>query len=359
MKIGILTYHRAENLGAVLQAYALVTYLRSQGHDAEIIDYRCRNIEIHYDILNPAVLLSRKNVVASLREYLGRFANIRDRITKKHRFEEFRRLLPMSWPVCSPEKFAQYDAIITGSDQVWNFHINRGDERVYLLDFGGNDFQRIAYAASSEKNGLTPLPTSVTGRALERFQKISVREAFLREELKDICKKDISICLDPVFLLPAEKYREMAVKTATGNYILVFHMTYSREAAGFAGELAKKKGLKLIECFGGVGDATTETSVSNWGPREMLGYIANADMVFTTSFHGLALSLILHRNVWLVNKGANYRQRNLLALAGLEDRMLSSRDGYNDAEIDYRVVDSRLEAAIMASKDFLNLSSPA
>ena len=39
MKIGILTYHRAHNYGALLQAYALQTYLRGLGHEVEIIDY--------------------------------------------------------------------------------------------------------------------------------------------------------------------------------------------------------------------------------------------------------------------------------------------------------------------------------
>lgn len=39
MKIGILTYHRAHNYGAVLQAYALRTFLQKQGHDVEFVDY--------------------------------------------------------------------------------------------------------------------------------------------------------------------------------------------------------------------------------------------------------------------------------------------------------------------------------
>ena len=39
MKIGILTYHRAHNYGAMLQAYALRTFLQKQGHWVEFIDY--------------------------------------------------------------------------------------------------------------------------------------------------------------------------------------------------------------------------------------------------------------------------------------------------------------------------------
>ena len=38
-KIGILTYHRAENYGALLQAYALRTYLTGLGHDVDFVDY--------------------------------------------------------------------------------------------------------------------------------------------------------------------------------------------------------------------------------------------------------------------------------------------------------------------------------
>lgn len=38
MKVGILTYHWANNYGAVLQAYALLSKLKEMGHDAYIID---------------------------------------------------------------------------------------------------------------------------------------------------------------------------------------------------------------------------------------------------------------------------------------------------------------------------------
>ena len=43
MKIGIMTFHWAVNYGAVLQAYALQTYLRNLGHEAYMIDYKPGN----------------------------------------------------------------------------------------------------------------------------------------------------------------------------------------------------------------------------------------------------------------------------------------------------------------------------
>lgn len=39
MKIKTITCHNVYNFGASLQAYALMTYLTSQGHQVEIIDY--------------------------------------------------------------------------------------------------------------------------------------------------------------------------------------------------------------------------------------------------------------------------------------------------------------------------------
>ena len=44
MKIGILTFHRAINYGAILQCYALSETLKDLGHDVWIVDYRPSSI---------------------------------------------------------------------------------------------------------------------------------------------------------------------------------------------------------------------------------------------------------------------------------------------------------------------------
>ena len=45
MKVGILTFHRAINYGAVLQCYALKETLSGLGHDVYVIDYRQPYVE--------------------------------------------------------------------------------------------------------------------------------------------------------------------------------------------------------------------------------------------------------------------------------------------------------------------------
>ena len=62
MKIGILTFHCAHNYGAVLQTYALVTYLRKNNYDAEIIDYRPKSLTMSHGIM-PWRRISRLNII--------------------------------------------------------------------------------------------------------------------------------------------------------------------------------------------------------------------------------------------------------------------------------------------------------
>ena len=48
MRIGIITYHRAFNYGAVLQCFALQELLKSMDHEIQVVDYRQPFIEKLY-----------------------------------------------------------------------------------------------------------------------------------------------------------------------------------------------------------------------------------------------------------------------------------------------------------------------
>ena len=52
-KIGIVTIHMINNYGAILQAYALNSYLNSMGYDAETIDFRTYRVAESYKTYAP------------------------------------------------------------------------------------------------------------------------------------------------------------------------------------------------------------------------------------------------------------------------------------------------------------------
>ena len=121
MKIGILTYHRAFNYGAYVQAYALSQQLtkRLPEHHIEIIDFSYIDDVVKRELVPYKVLLR-----FGYKRYLG----------VKHNYKAFLRglkQLPLGKRIISNnhEKAIrkickQYDFVIVGSDAVFNWKKN-------------------------------------------------------------------------------------------------------------------------------------------------------------------------------------------------------------------------------------------
>lgn len=99
MRIGIITFHRAINYGAVLQTYALQKFLNVSNYDAEVIDYRCEHMENFYKtftIKDKSVkqiirgMLNFKNTYKKKREFY-RFLDQNVRISTEV-YDKFKRL---------------------------------------------------------------------------------------------------------------------------------------------------------------------------------------------------------------------------------------------------------------------------
>ena len=86
MKIGILTFHRAHNYGAVLQAYALQEILRSKGHYVEFIDYKNPYLLSVYNWLSWKRFIT-KNVMRTIKE-------LSLIIKRKRRYDNFQHFIP-------------------------------------------------------------------------------------------------------------------------------------------------------------------------------------------------------------------------------------------------------------------------
>ena len=85
MTFGILTFHRAHNYGAMLQAIALRTKLAENGDSVFFIDYWPEWHQQEYNIFNKQVYqsLSPLRKLNYIRKYF------RDRTAKKQRIEVF------------------------------------------------------------------------------------------------------------------------------------------------------------------------------------------------------------------------------------------------------------------------------
>ena len=141
MRIGIMTMHRVQNVGSVLQAYALQHKMEQLGYEAEQIDYifppqRDNNNSL-IDIVswgwNALHGFPIKREKQKLELFRSRFLRC-----SEHTYYSREELHS------NPPK---YDIYCTGSDQVWNpRHV--GEDTSFMLDFAPIDSPRIAYASS-------------------------------------------------------------------------------------------------------------------------------------------------------------------------------------------------------------------
>jgi hypothetical protein len=359
MKIGIITFHRAQNFGAVMQAYALQEYLRNSGYDAEIIDYRNKYFEKRYSLYDLTFLFDRKNIFASLSVLCNRYLTFRNRFEKKRKYEIFRHdyLRISKKAYYSKNDFGnEYDIYICGSDQIWNPVITRKIDPVYFLAFGTNR-KKIAYAASSDlsANKHYERNSALLRDFLNSLDVISVREDSLAVELRKYTKKEIHTAVDPVFLFSRAFYLNILRDPGVQNYILVYHVAESKSASKIARETAKDNNKDLIEIHSNPFPfLDNKIHKHNLGPLDILGYIYYADIIFTNSFHGSALSIIMNKNFYVINSNSS-RLKNLLGIFGLEKRFINTISEVNqNSNIDYGMINTRAEQVIALSKKYLS-----
>lgn len=360
MKVGILTFIEADNYGAVLQAFALQKYINSLGHDCKIIRYRNRNIWIQFH--NRTIKES-----SSIKQYIKSHVRIALNRKRTLNFEKFRESLPLTRIYDSNSIHSisnEFDKIIVGSDQVWN-PLNTSSDRVFLLDFLSNNDKKIAYAASF---GNTHFFNDFGDDAIESIKKIphiSVREKegehFLASH--NINSKTVA---DPVLLLSKKQWSDVCAKNNPKNeeYIFVYQLRPLKEIVEFVQLLAKKTGLKVyILAFLPssqmlYNSKLNKENVYNIGPVDFLNYILNAKYVITDSFHGMALSVCMHKQFFIytdTSKGnTSGRIHSLLEMCNITSRIISENKIDLSEIIDYNEVEANLQKMREESFEFLN-----
>ena len=134
VKVGIMTYHRAVNYGAVLQTYALQQAIRDCGGDCEVIDFRSHCIEDFYKPFS----VCKSNPVSMIKQFVKAMVTYHSRKNKKTKTEQFlQEYIQLTESVSSGlgKLNTIYDGFVTGSDQVFNTDISGADAKNYFLSF--------------------------------------------------------------------------------------------------------------------------------------------------------------------------------------------------------------------------------
>ena len=254
------------DIQAVLQARALVEVLRSLGHDAHVIDYAPAYLTRPFRLWRKDWW---KHPVGTAKNLANSFAVAR----RKRGFRAFREGMHlMPFP---PEGL---DAVVFGSDQIWN-HILNGEESVWFAQDPAFDHTRnISYAAST---GSVPLPEGVD---FSRFYRLSVREPQLQAELaaRGVAS---TLVLDPVLLAGKEVLETMASPCPVkGRYVVAYEVIDNPQVL----QIATRFGLPVVRiasnpCFAGS---------KRFVPGEFISLIRGAEHVVASSFHGIAVAKI-------------------------------------------------------------------
>lgn len=294
-RIGIVTFHRALNNGAVLQAIALERAVSKLGAKAELVDYKCPKIENDYSIINfrqglKKFILSLKMApqVSKQRENFKKFYQEKMNISSKRYTKK---------NIKEANKY--YDAFIAGSDQVWSPTCAGFDEN-YFLTFA-EDKKKYSYAASLGQNRLPNDLIKEYRKRLDSFKKLSCREESACVELKNILDKPVYCHIDPVFLLDQSDWKELiGPAIIEEDYIFVFRVNVPVSLFVFAEQLSNKLNMKLVYSDGRKIYFNKKVHyIPGISPDIFLNLLSNASCVVTNSFHGVAFSAIFHKKIYV------------------------------------------------------------
>lgn len=327
-KIGIVTFHRANNYGAVLQNLALVHMLQHMCPGAEVktIDYRCPRLEQPYE--KKPFDVETHNIARRIYNCIrAKMANP-GYLRLKSEFDSFRKRYLNMTDAYSEEsllnKDLNFDLYITGSDQVWNKKIVGEEDKVFSLAFAKGK-RAISYAASA---GSVELLSDATMNAISQLSAISVREQDLQSVLSRSLNQQVQLVVDPVFLLTRKTWEDFLPKERLIKEKYIFTYSVSEktsEVIQIAKKIAASKKCKIVHLDLSLKYGLRGKNMYGAAPLEFVQLIRDAEQMVVSSFHAVAFSIIFGKKFIVVpTEKTSSRIEHLLELAGLKGCIVSS-----------------------------------
>ena len=349
MKVGILTFQFPYNYGAMLQTYALKSYIENKGHETFVLPYFPEHFQKGYSISPFQAGISLKHKVYNAVTYCRRKpqVNLFDRFKEEYLYSD--RKKEVSEGAILSVCMENLDIVFYGSDQIWNDLITKGDP----LYFGAKSAARkISYAASMGTTKCSDIQKKLIAEFLPDFCKLSVREPESQNIIANEIHRRPELVCDPVFLKSMEEWRkiEKPVKIPE-KYILIYMLENNRDLFVKAQTYAQKYNLEIIEIHPSLTMRHKKTRLMrNVGPREFIYLIDHAESICTNSFHCVSFSIIFKKKLLHIpNSNSPERTISILNRVFI---FISERD-YVEIDLS-KSRDNGLIKLIETSKQFLD-----
>ena len=275
MKIGIVTiYEPTTNYGSFLQAYALARTIQKMGHSVLFVEIQPKWRSISH-------LITKLNPKRAL------FMRLRKAY---HAYSDLSRIKCVPASKINDEHF---DALIYGSDEIWNLN-----NRYFLNDtFWGLDIidntKKIAYAPSVGHSTLQQFKSDIVhSQAIKGFNHIFPRDENTKVVVDTISRIDSEIVCDPTILAPLSEL-SLPIKLSKEKYLLAYTYGIDNQTIELLTRFAQEERLKIVTpCFW---HKWSNHSIA-CSALQLSTLMANAEYVFTTTFHGAMFALLNHTN---------------------------------------------------------------
>ena len=348
MKVGILSMQRVINYGSFWQAYLLKKILEDKGNKIEFIDILPGKELCKYK--------ARKFDIKKIKYYLA------FRFQKRQAFNSF--FSDMLGVASSPNFSSEYDRIIIGSDEVFNFaqpspwgfspqlHGAIDNENVssYAASFGSATLEDV------ERYGLRDELVA----AMSNLRHISVRDKNSYDITKELLPDaKVYLHFDPVLVgdLPVPERQDVDKK-----YIVIYAYNFRFNDKDLITEIrkfAKQNGFKIYSV--GFYQSWVDKNIVV-DPYQILQYFVNAEYIITDTFHGTIFSVRCHKKfATVIRDGASGNRQKLSSL--LNDLKLGERELVRakdfektlTTEIDYNSVDEILNREKNKAQRYLDM----
>ena len=329
------------NYGSILNGYATYRILKNLGKSVILLgkpDYETDDMELRAWTHNMKFM----NSVYSKDEIVPRMSFDDMSLINKHAY-----------------------TFLAGSDQIWNYRVSFSG--CMYLPFVKEEKRRISFCSSfgSINDHVPNERQKFVSEEFHKYDAISVREEFGKENLKNKYGIDAKVLLEPVFDIEKEIYYEL-IEQATfyenEPYIIAYILDPNDEKLAVINKIGYCMGCKVIT----IPDGYYTIIKSSWDKYQRKGEFPNvqvnmdvtdflkafsdAQFVVTDSFHGTCFSIIFEKKFISVCNNLRGAERfdDSLGRFNLVDRLVCDigkfqwNDNYLD-DIDYESINKVIE----------------